>query len=319
VASQPLPPDLDTLPVKDTLDNQDGTLSGGSFAVVFGSSSVPMITELTGTMFAIGLVEPIIMRVDGPVDPFPVGTTTSWTVDFSARGEATDQAVAFSWGDGSASSTVVVPSAAGMAQATHVYDASGVYLVEVSVTDSFGLESEVYEFRYVVVFDPDGGTGFVTGGGWIHSRPGSFHPDLAELASIEGKATFGFVSKYKRGASVPTGNTEFQFEAGGVSFASTRYQWLVVAGARAQYKGWGTINGAPETYAFMLTSQDGAMVNGGSDENPDRFRIKIWDEASGTTIYDNQHGTTDNGELGDSTVIGGGNIVIHNPPPSTRK
>lgn len=38
---------------------------------------------------------------------------------------------------------------------------------------------------------------------------------------MTGKATFGFVSKYKKGATLPTGETEFQFKAGNLNFMST--------------------------------------------------------------------------------------------------
>lgn len=43
------------------------------------------------------------------------------------------------------------------------------------------------------VYDPDGG--FVTGGGWIYSPPSSLSLD----PSAEGRASFGFVAKYKKG------------------------------------------------------------------------------------------------------------------------
>jgi hypothetical protein len=38
-----------------------------------------------------------------------------------------------------------------------------------------------------------------------------------------------------------------------LEFHSTSYQWLVVAGAKAQYKGSGTMNGSGE-YGFLLTA-----------------------------------------------------------------
>ena len=74
-----------------------------------------------------------------------------------------------------------------------------------------------------------------------------------------GKATFGFVAKYQKGATVPTGNTEFQFKAGNLNFKSTSYDWLVVdlSYAKAQFKGFGTINGAGN-YGFMIWAGDGA-------------------------------------------------------------
>jgi hypothetical protein len=111
-----------------------------------------------------------------------------------------------------------------------------------------------------------------------------------------------------RGSTIPTGNIEFQFKAGNLNFKSTEYQWLVVSGARAQFKGWGTINGAG-AYGFMLTAIDG-QVSGGGDL--DRFRIKIWDAASEVIVYDNQAGTDDTGDLlTDGTLVQGGSIVIH--------
>jgi len=67
---------------------------------------------------------------------------------------------------------------------------------------------------------------------------------------------FGFVAKYKKGANVPSDNTEFQFEAGKFHFHSTNYQWLVVAGAKAQFKGEVTVEKSNHNYGFMLTAID---------------------------------------------------------------
>ena len=86
-------------------------------------------------------------------------------------------------------------------------------------------------FQYVVVYDPNGG--FVTGGGLLDSPAGAYRPD----PSLTGKAHFAFVSKYAKGSTVPTGSTSFRFAAGGLELDSKTYDWLVVAGARAQYKG----------------------------------------------------------------------------------
>jgi hypothetical protein len=109
-----------------------------------------------------------------------------------------------------------------------------------------------------------------------------------------------------RRANTPTGNTEFQFKAGGLTFRSTSYQWRVVAGARAQYKGQGPITGDPATYGFLITAIDGALPGGGGT---DRFRIKLWDIATGAVIYDNQVGAAEDSDA--STNLGGGSIVIH--------
>ena len=64
---------------------------------------------------------------------------------------------------------------------------------------------------------------------------------------MAGKTNFGFFSKYKKGATVPTGETEFRFKVADLNFHSTEYEWLVVAGPRAQSKGSGTINGAGDS------------------------------------------------------------------------
>ena len=148
----------------------------------------------------------------------------------------------------------------------------GVYTIQVRAWDEPNNVGES-ELLFLPVYDPS--AGFVTGGGWINSPAGAFHPELEQFAGVVGKATFGFVAKYQKGANVPTGNTEFQFKAGDLNFKSTAYQWLVVAGARAQFKGWGTING-DGNYAFILTAIDGQVSGGGG---ADRFRIKIWDDS----------------------------------------
>ena len=153
------------------------------------------------------------------------------------------------------------------------------------------------ECFFLPVYDPSGG--FVTGGGWINSPAGAY----ALNPSLTGKATFGFVSKYQPGANSPGGDTQFQFRVADLNFRSSSYQWLVVAGARAQYKGSGTIN-QTGSYQFLLTAIDGDLPGGGGI---DRFRIKIW--SGGGIVYDNQMGADDNGDP--TTALGGGSIVIH--------
>jgi hypothetical protein len=170
---------------------------------------------------------------------------------------------------------------------------AGIFAVTLTVNDG-SVYSDPAE-TLVVVYDPDGG--FVTGGGWILSEPG----DDLEFPEAEGKANFGFVSKYVgNGAQVPTGNTQFQFKAGDLKFHSDTYQWLVVnqAGTNAQYKGDGTINGdvspSGENYKFMIWA---------TDDSDDTFRIRIWwedEDEEEVDIYD----------CGD-TLLGGGNIKVH--------
>lgn len=174
----------------------------------------------------------------------------------------------------------------------------GIYDVCLTVND--GTVDSDPNCTMVVVYDPS--AGFVTGGGWINSPAGAYTAD----PSLSGKANFGFVAKYKKGANVPDGNTQFQFKAGDLNFHSSSYQWLVVAGKKAQFKGEGTINGSGH-YGFMLTAIDGQISGGGG---VDKFRIKIWDMDNGDAlVYDNQMSGADTADP--TTVLGGGSIVIH--------
>ena len=244
-------------------------------------------------------VAPVLGAIAGPSGPQAAGASTSVSAPFTDIGKLDTHAATWSWGDGSTSSASIVGSnGAGIASGSHTYAVAGVYTVTLTLTDDdTGTASET--FRYVVVYDAS--AGFVTGGGWITSPAGAFVAD----PSLTGRASFGFVSRYQRGQSVPSGSTQFQFQAADLRFKSVSYDWLVIAGARAQYKGIGTINGSGD-YGFMLTAVDGQTSGGGGT---DRLRIKIWDRATGAVVYDNQVGAED-GAL-PSTVLGGGSVVIH--------
>ncbi len=222
--------------------------------------------------------------VADPGGPYLGAINTAIAFDGRASSDADGDDLTYTWdfGDG-ATGTGASPS--------HSYAAAGIYDVCLTVND--GQAGSDLACTLAVAYDPSGG--FVTGGGWINSPAGAYVPD----PSLAGKATFGFVAKYKKGASVPEGNTEFQFAVAGFSFHAETYEWLVVAGkTKAQFKGSGTVNGGLDpngnAYKFMIWAGDGT---------PDTFRIKIWWEDNGTevVVYDN----------GAEQAIGGGSIVIH--------
>jgi len=232
---------------------------------------------------------PTIISLVAPTTPGQINQAINAVVTFEDPDPGDSHTAEWDWGDGSTSTlAATLPSNS----ASHIYTAPGVYILSVTITDAAGA-SDTESFQYIVVYDPNGG--FVTGGGWINSPLGAYTLD----PTLTGKATFGFVSKYQKGASVPTGSTEFQFHVANMNFKSTSYDWLVIAGTKAQYKGTGTINSAGE-YKFMLTAIDGTL---------DKFRIKIWDTATGEVIYDNQLGAIDTADP--ATDIQGGSIVIH--------
>jgi len=289
-------------PDKDTTDDLDQTDSGGRFMVTFDATSRPSITELGGTVFGMFDSTPQILDIVGPSAPVALGEGATLLVYFATVGEPTEVRIAFDWQDGSLVDEVG-PTSVGSTMATHSYLGAGVYPVTVRVTDESGDTVET-RFEYVVVYDPNGD--FVTGGGWINSPAGAFHPDLEGFAGAPAKATFSFVQKYLKHHKVPSGNAGFQ--AGNLNLKSQDCQWLVVAGAQAQFRGWGTINGQGR-YAFLVKAIDGALLG---KARVDRFRIQIWEESSGSVVYDNQPGAEDMADLAtDGTLLGGGSIVIH--------
>jgi len=260
-------------------------------------------TDLTGvawtTVKILPNVAPTVDSIDAPVDPVKVGTSVTATATFTDPDVTDTHTATWDWGDGYTSPGTVNEDA-DVVTGSHVYDTPGVYTINIAVTDSGCGAVGSAEFEYVVVYDPEGG--FVTGGGWIDSPEGAYTID----PTLTGKATFGFVSKYKKGASTPTGETEFRFHAADFNFHSTNYQWLVVAGARAQFKGYGAIKGWEGECGFILTAVDGQIHGGGG---VDKFRIKIWDRETGEIIYDNQLGDAD--DAGVTYAIAGGSIAIH--------
>ncbi len=224
-----------------------------------------------------------------PSSPVPVNTQITSGAFLSDLQTADTQTAAWNWGDRNSSEGIINMDNR-MVIGEHIYAEPGVYSVTLEI---FNSEEELLNqavYQYVVVYDPT--AGFVTGGGWFDSPAGAYKDDL----SLEGKATFGFVSRYKKGATIPTGNTVFEFQTGDLYFHSTSYEWLVVTGSDyAKFKGSGTINGGGD-FKFMVWAGDDA---------PDTFRIKIWDELEDTgeeeVIYDN----------GFDQAINGGSIVIH--------
>jgi sugar lactone lactonase YvrE len=269
-------------------------------------------TDVTGNTSVcvqeIEVTNPIpVAVINGPSSGalYPVGSAVSFAGSYTDNAGGTHTA---QWTFVSGTQTInlagTVNETTGVVSGSNTFASAGVYLVTLKINDGCGGSGTTDTVgsltAMVVIYDPDGG--FVTGGGWIDSPAGAYVGD----PSLTGRASLGFVSKYQRGATVPTGNTEFQFRVANFNFKSASYEWLVVSGARAQYKGTGTINGAGN-YGFILTAIDGQLNGGGG---MDKFRIKIWDKNNQDAIvYDNQLNAPDTSDP--TTVLGGGSIVIH--------
>ena len=151
--------------------------------------------------------------------------------------------------------------------------------------------SDLCPFFQVAIADPV--SGFVTGGGWIVSPEGAYPSN----PSATGIASFGFFSKYKKGQSVPSGQTQFTFMTGGFEFLSRSYQWLVITGSDcAKFKGIGQISEGglfnDIDHSFMLTACDG-----GKPDVDDTFRVKIW-----STVFSPFNTPMRNGHRGGSDI-----------------
>jgi hypothetical protein len=248
------------------------------------------------TVVTVNNVAPTVGVISAPLDPIPVGDVISASAGFTDPGYDDTHTAKWNWGDGTTSGGTVSEN---HVSGSHAYSTPGIYTITLTVTDDDDGASAPAIFQFVVVYDPEGG--FVTGGGWIDSPVGAYRAD----PSLTGKAHFGFISKYQKGATTPTGKTEFKFKAADLNFKSDTYDWLVIAGARAKYKGIGTINGVGN-YGFMLSAIDGDLLGPGKS---DMFRMKIWDKATEEFVYDNQLDALDDADP--TTVIGGGSIKIH--------
>lgn len=242
---------------------------------------------------------PALGPISGPSDPIPVGTTVELRAALSDPDAGDTHAALWDWGDGTSSAGTLAPEGVGFSvSGDHAYTAPGIYTVVLLVTDGGGLTA-TETYHYVVSYDS--GAGFVTGGGWFVSPAGAYAPDSA----LADRATFGVVARYQQGATVPSGSARFQLHGTDLSFRSSSYDWLVITGARAQVKGEGTLNDGG-SYGFLLTAIDGRLIDDGA---ADRFRITIWDLASGNVVYDNQRGAGDAADA--ATELMGGSIVIH--------
>jgi hypothetical protein len=260
-------------------------------------------TDQTSFDLTVNNVAPSIEAIIAPADPVNINDQPlSFVVVFTDPAVLDDAPYTclIDYGDDSGAQVGTVSG--DTCVGSHTYTEAGVYAIDVTVTDKDGASASD-QYQFVVIYDPDGG--FVTGGGWIDSPAGAYVPDPA----LTGRATFGFVSKYKKGTPVPVGNTEFHFKAADLDFHSTSYDWLIIAGHKAMYRGTGTINGSGK-YGFLLSAIDAALT---PSTAVDLFRIKIWDKDAGdAVIYDNQVACADDADDADPcTEIGGGAIMIH--------
>ena len=234
---------------------------------------------------------PVISQFNGEPLLVPVYTNVDFEVVFS---DNVDDVHVATWDFGDGSVEVLDPAISPMT-ASHMYEVTNIYTVTVTVTDRCDNHAE--DTLVVVVYDPS--AGFTTGGGWFVPDAESFI-DGEEVTDTVSKASFGFVVRYKKGASHPDGNLEFVYKAGDINLHSTDMEWLVVqSSTKVRFKGLATVNG-DGPYTFKVTAED----NGEPGTN-DFFKIEIW---LGVQDPESRPPRPKHKAQG---VLGGGNIQIH--------
>lgn len=214
--------------------------------------------------------------------------TAQWTYDnLSSRGSVTE------------------PSGLKNGKVTGSYKFSnpGVYKVQMNVTDQKGVTSYVNTNgdleEIVVIYDPNGG--YTVGGGWFASPVGSFAADT----SLTGKVSYGFAMSYFKNATYPKGETQFQFNDGGLEFNATNFDYLSISGLKAQFKGSGKVTGDAASYNFILTVIDGQLPGG---DGVDKIHMKIYNKNTNVIIYDSQMGASDAADP--TTPVGSGSSIV---------
>lgn len=280
-----------------TVTAQDGPEQDGPVTFTFGDGCGE--TFCATVQLAVNPLPPRLTSVSPPAGPVPLGTAAQVTGAFTDAGLWCPHTVTIGWGDGTSSAAAVTEAAgSGTFSASHTYAAPGLYMPSITCADDDG-QSTTVPLGYVVIYDPNGG--FTTGAGSIVSPPGAYTPDDSSDPEVVGTASFAFSSKYVKGATVPTGETAFAFSAGALDFYSSTYEWLVVGGSKAIYKGTGSVNGIPG-YRFVISAIDGGKTG------PDRFRIRIWSGVDGPVLYDNQVGASETADP--VTALSIGNILV---------
>ena len=129
-----------------------------------------------GATVTVHNVAPVVEPIVAPLDPVQINTDVATSADFADLGTENTHTAEWDWDyqgwDEAATSagTVIEDNGSGTVTGSHSYSLPGVYTLQLTVLDD-DTGQDTQEFRYVVVYDPDGG--FVTGGGWIDSPEGA--------------------------------------------------------------------------------------------------------------------------------------------------
>ena len=224
-----------------------------------------------------------------PAAPVAAGSPVTISAPFTDAGTLDTHTGTVTWDDGEQPAVAAVTESNGSGTVTASRSLpAGVYTVTLNVRDDDGaVGSTGTAPDFLVVADAS----FAAAGrGWIESRPGA----LTARPRVGGRGYFGFVAQYLDGAIVPCRNTRFRLRLLDLTFESTSYESITLAGPRVTYAGSGMVNGRAG-FGFRVTAVDGQTAGG---DGIDKFRIKIWNVQTGVVVYDSGLGAADDGDSG---------------------
>ncbi|WP_146766161.1 NucA/NucB deoxyribonuclease domain-containing protein [Micromonospora saelicesensis] len=228
-----------------------------------------------------------------------VGTAVSGGVSFRDPGSNDTHTCTLTWDDGTTTRT---PASNGVCTGQHSPTRPGMYTIGITVTDDDAAASDPAS-TMIVVYDPDGG--FSTAGARVASPQGALSSDPSRTGTLSVQMN----PKYKPGESGPApgdGKVNASLSAGGLNFASTSMEWLVVTpDNKVAVKGTGTVNGVAG-YGFVAYGYD----------DPDALRLVVWRLADSphpreNPLYDSRRdGDYDLDRAGPLPLVGG-SVQVH--------
>ena len=275
-----------TLPVR-----QHTYADNGTYTLTLTAFDVRGRGDTKTTTVTIANVAPTILpgSLTGPTAPIPMtggSASAPIALAFMDPGRFDRHAAEIQCGNGATLSPNGITSPY---TATCPYTSPGVYTVLATVADEDGGTSAPAAFRYVVVYDPKGGS--IAGSGFYTVDN---HGNR--------KAHFTFNAGFDPGdPAVPNGRARFWIPGERFDFESTSLEMLVVAGDWAQLWGTGNLNGLPARFRITAVDGPGRAGNAG-----DAFRIELWQ--ADALVFDTQPGAARDAPV--ITKLEGGSIRI---------
>jgi hypothetical protein len=236
--------------------------------------------------------------------PFQVGSTVSLTGTFWDKPTNKHTANWIFDDNTTVRGTVTEPTATknGSVTGSYKFTTPGVYKLQMNTIDQNNVTSYANTNgdleEIIVIYDPNGG--YTYGGGWFDSPAGA----LTSNGQATGKVSYGFAVNYYKGATLPKGETQFEFKLGSLEYNALNFDYLSISGYKAVFKGSGKIVGGQSGINFIMYVTDGALDGTGVD----KVRIKIYNKNTNQVYYDNQPGASDTDNP--TTAVGSGSAIV---------